>query len=90
MKDASSRQWLFTSSWAGVFAYPVQLLSRGQKFSRVRLMHKTRIGRQTFPAGTIKTRVPTWAISPTPRGALVSMGGGRFESCNKKDREVLL
>jgi hypothetical protein len=71
MKATYTRRWLFTSSWAGVFAYPVELLSQGQKFSRVRLMHKTRIGKQTFPAGTIKTRVPNWAISPTSRGARV-------------------
>jgi hypothetical protein len=79
MKTTSTRQWLLTSNWAGVFAYPVELLSQGQKSSRVRLLHKTRIGKQTFPAGTIKAHVPNWALASTTRGALVSKGGGRFQ-----------
>lgn len=73
------REWLHTANWAGYFAHPVQVLSRGRKFARVRLLHQTRIGWTKFPRGTIKNRVPLHAISErASQGAYVSQGGGRF------------
>jgi hypothetical protein len=72
--------WLHTSNWAGYFAHPVEVLSHGAKFARVRLMHKTRIGRIEYPRGTIKHSVPLDSLSEQPsRIAFVSLGGGRFD-----------
>lgn len=79
------RQWLHLANWAGYFAYPVQVLSRGACFSRVKLLHQTRIGRTTYPAGTIKYRVPNDAIAAHPnQSAYVSQGGGRFRPINSR------
>lgn len=74
-----TREYLHTSNWAGHFAYPVKVLSRGAKFCRVRLLHQTHIGNTRYPAGTIKHRVPNWAVTPNPSAVSnVSKGGGRF------------
>lgn len=79
------RQWLHLASWAGDFAYPVEVVSRGGSFSRVKLLHQTRIGRTTYPAGTIKYRVPNDAIAAHPnQSAYVSQGGGRFRPKNSR------
>lgn len=73
-------EWLHTVNWAGYFAYPVEVLSRGKRFATVRLKHQTRIGRIEFQAGTIKRRVPNESLSPQPSSmAYVSQGGGRFK-----------
>jgi len=73
-------EWLHTCNWAGYFAFPVEVLSRGEKFCRVRLLHKTHIGTTHYPRGTIKSRVPNWAVSACPSfRAYVSKGGGRFK-----------
>ena len=77
---APERGYLHTSGWAGHFAYPVEVLSRGPRFCRIRLLHKTHIGRVWYPAGTIKHRVPNWSVSTNPSHiAYVSTGGGRFK-----------
>jgi hypothetical protein len=74
-----NRAWLHMYSWAGYFAYPVEVLSKGEKFARVRLLHKTRIGLTEYPRGAIKHRVPLHSLSAYPsRMAYVSQGGGRF------------
>ncbi len=80
--------YLYISSWAGVFLYPVDVLSRGVRYARVRLRHQTRIGREKFPAGTVKARVPLGALldNVPPVGAYVSQGGGRFKPQAKKPR----
>jgi len=71
--------YLHVENWAGLFAYPVDVLSKGAKFATVRLRHETRIGRTSFPSGTVKRRVPLWSLSANPRAsANVSTGGGRF------------
>jgi hypothetical protein len=76
----SEPSYLHLSSWAGHFAYPVVVLSRGKRFARVRLLHKTRIGRVTYPRGTVKHRVPLDSLSDYPSSlAYVSQGGGRFK-----------
>lgn len=77
-KDAT--RWLHVSSWAGRFAYPVELLSQGKRFATVLLKHKTHIGRTWYPAGTIKRRVPIYALTvEAPQLSMRSIGGGRFE-----------
>jgi len=71
--------YLHVENWAGLFAYPVDVLSQGAKFATVRLRHKTHIGKTYFPSGTVKRRVPLWSLSENPRSsAYVSTGGGRF------------
>ncbi len=76
----SEREWLHTYSWAGYFAHPVEVLSRGAKYCRVKLMHRTHIGKTTYEAGTIKHRVPNESVTEYPsRVAFVSQGGGRFK-----------
>lgn len=62
----TDRMFLHVCDWSGYFAFPVQVLSRGKQFARVRLLHKTRIGRTEYPRGTIKHRVPLWALSQYP------------------------
>lgn len=77
---AEATHWLYTGSWAGRFAYPVVLLSQGAHFARVRLLHKTHVGKRWYPAGTIKHRVPLGSLSQHPPSlAMRSLGGGRFE-----------
>lgn len=79
------RAYLHTTSWAGLFASPVEVLARGRKFARVRLLHQTSIGRTRYPGGTIKGRVPLDALGPKPqRGAYVSKGGGRYVPQSRK------
>jgi hypothetical protein len=74
-----SRAFLHTSTWAGVFAYPVEVLDQSKKTARVLLKHQARIGRTTYSAGCTR-RVPIDAVSMSPRpGAYVSQGGGRFK-----------
>jgi hypothetical protein len=76
----NERAWLHMSGPAGTWlAYPVEVLSRGAKFARVRLLHQTRIGRTKHLRGTIKHRVPLDSLAAEPqRFHLVSCGGGRF------------
>lgn len=75
----AERAYLHTSGFLRLFAYPVEVLSRGKQFARVRLLHKTRIGRVEYPRGTIKHRVPLHALLQAPSSnAYVSQGGGRF------------
>jgi hypothetical protein len=77
---ATDRAYLHTSNWAGYFAHPVEVLSRGKRFARVRLLHKTRIGRTEYPRGTVKHRVPLDSLSAEPSSmSYVSQGGGRFK-----------
>jgi hypothetical protein len=78
--DDREVEWLHTYNWAGYFAFPVEVLSRGKRFAKVKLRHQTRIGRTTFPAGHEKHRVPLDSLSRYPAGhAYVSQGGGRFK-----------
>ena len=76
----ADKMWLHMIGAAGSWlAYPVEVLSRGKTYARVRLLHQTKIGRATFPRGTIKHRVPLAALAAEPcEHHLVSSGGGRF------------
>ena len=79
-KRKPERQWLHMSTWVGCLAYPVEVLSRGSKFCRVRLLHKTQIGTTWYPRGTIKHRVPNTSLGVIPGlFAMHSLGGGRFQ-----------
>lgn len=72
--------YLHMSSWAGCFAYPVELLSLGPKRAKVRARHKMRFvgSKRDYPAGTERT-VPSDALGASPwAGYYVSQGGGRF------------
>jgi len=74
-------QYLHTYGALGfTFAYPVDVLSRGAKFARVRLRHKTLIGSTWFPRGTVKSRVPLGCLLDEPVAECLSIGGGRFRS----------
>lgn len=76
----AERHWLHMIGFLGAWAYPVQVLSRGPKWARVRLLHKTRRGRRWYPRGSEWSRVPVACLRECPiDGALVSKGGGRFE-----------
>lgn len=46
------RAFLHTTSWAGDFAYPVDLLSRGPKRCKVRLLCAVAIGKRWHDSGT--------------------------------------
>lgn len=82
----TARMYLHVCNWSGYFAFPVQVLSRGKQFARVRLLHKTRIGRAEYPRGTVKHRVPLRALSKCPLStAYVSKGGGRFGYPEQKE-----
>lgn len=80
MSKSPKQQYLHVYSWAGYFAYPVEVLSKGKVYARARLLHETHIGRSRCPAGTIRTRVPLWSLSDHPSSvSYVSLGGGRFK-----------
>lgn len=80
-------EWLHTSNWAGYFAHPVEVLSRGKRFARVILRHQTLIGKVRYPAGTIKHRVPLHSLSAHPASiAYVSRGGGQFVPAVKLEK----
>jgi hypothetical protein len=71
------RAYLHTTSWAGDFAYPVELLSRGPKRCRVRLLCAVAIGKRWYDSGTVK-HPPTSAIALEAReGASVQKGRKR-------------
>jgi len=59
-------------------ATPVEILSRGPKRSRVRLVHRLRWNRKWIEAGTIRL-VPSHCLSDSPwAGALIGVGRSRF------------
>lgn len=72
-------RWLHMVSWAGVFAYPCEVLSQGKKFATIKLLHQATIGRERLKRGDVKRRVPLCALQDAPgAGAYVSKGAGRF------------
>jgi hypothetical protein len=80
VKKRKKRLWLqLYSPVLGSLSYPVELVSQGTKFAKVRLLHKTHIGRMWYERGTIKHRVPVSSLSDDHgQHTLVSLGGGRF------------
>lgn len=74
-------KWLHMVSWAGMFAYPCEVLSQGEKFATIKLLHQATIGRERLKRGDIKRRVPLGALQDAPGpGTYVSKGAGRFRA----------
>lgn len=66
-------------SWAGMFAYPCEVLSRGKKFATIKLLHQATIGRVRLKRGDIKRRVPLCAqggVNAGSSAAATSCGDG--------------
>lgn len=60
-------QYVHIQSWAGVCAIPCRVVSQGDRYAKVKLLADLHLGRQMYPADSIKIRVLISAIAPEPR-----------------------
>lgn len=60
-------QYVHIQSWAGICAIPCRVVSQGDRYAKVKLLADLHLGRQMYPAHSIKIRVPLSAIAPEPR-----------------------
>jgi hypothetical protein len=68
VKTTSTRQWLLTSNWAGVFAYPIELLSQGQSSPACGCSTRHASGSRRFPPALSKPACRTGHLHP-PRAS---------------------
>lgn len=81
MSKPKKVKWLHMVSWAGMFAYPCEVLSQGEQFATIKLLHQAVIGRERLKRGAIKRRVPLCALQDAPGACTyVSKGAGRFRA----------
>lgn len=83
------RGWMHHQGLFGM-ASPVEVLSKGPKRARVRLVHRLRWNRKWIEAGTVRT-VPADCLGDAPwPGALIGVGRSRFVPQPKPEARAMV